>query len=155
MTMIHPKPKATPLLRQWQRARDQHPDAVVMIRVGDFYELLGPDADIGVRELGLSLTGKGHGADNLPMAGVPARTRDEYAERLLKAGYRVAICEQVEDPREAQGTVRREVVEVLTPGAVLSDSLLSERRNNYLASVAGGDDEAALAAVDVTTGELL
>jgi DNA mismatch repair protein MutS len=145
--------RATPLLQQWQEAKRRHPDAVVLMRVGDFYELLGPDAEVGVRDLGLALTGKGHGADQVPMAGVPARSRDEYAERLVQAGHRVAICEQMEDPREAQGTVRREVVEVLTPGVVLSDSLLSERRNNYLAAL-GGDAELALAAVDVTTGEL-
>jgi DNA mismatch repair protein MutS len=147
--------KGTPLLKQWKAAREKHPDAVVFIRVGDFYELFGPDAEIGVRELGLTLTGKGNGAGQVPMAGVPARSRDEYAERLVKAGYRVALCEQVEDPREAQGTVRREVVEVLTPGAVLSDSLLSERKNNYLAALAGTEENGALAAADITTGELL
>jgi DNA mismatch repair protein MutS len=147
--------KTTPLLRQWKEARDKHPDAVVMIRVGDFYELLGPDAEIGVRDLGLALTSKSNSAGQVPMAGVPARSRDEYAERLLQAGHRVAICEQVEDPREAQGTVRREVVEVLTPGAVLADSLLAERRNNFLVALAGTPNEGALAAVDVSTGELL
>jgi DNA mismatch repair protein MutS len=146
---------AVTLRDQWQSAREKHPDAVVFIRVGDFYELMGPDAELGVRELGLTLTGKSNGAGQLPMAGVPAKSRDEYAERLVRAGYRVALCEQVEDPREAQGTVRREVVEVLTPGALLSDALLSERRNNFLASLAGPPGAAALAAVDITTGELL
>src|SRR5687768_13775133 len=129
--------RSTPLIEQWKAAREKHPDAVIFIRVGDFYELLGPDAEIGVRVLGLALTGKGNGAGQLPMAGVPAKSRDEYAERLLQAGHRVALCEQMEDPREAQGTVRREVVEVLTPGAVLSDSLLSAGKNNYLVALAG------------------
>src|SRR5918993_563408 len=117
---FEPPMRSTPLIEQWKAAREK-----------------GPDAVIGVRVLGLALTGKGNGAGQLPMAGVPAKSRDEYAERLLQAGHRVALCEQVEDPREAQGTVRREVVEVLTPGAVLSDSLLTARRNNYLAALAG------------------
>ncbi|HEX7242061.1 MAG TPA: hypothetical protein VF263_17385, partial [Longimicrobiaceae bacterium] len=145
----------SPLMRQWQEARDKHPDAVVMIRVGDFYELLGPDAEMGVRVLGLTLTAKG-GAGGIPMAGVPAKSRDEYLERLAAEGYRVAVCEQVEDAAEAKGTVRREVVEVVTPGVVFADGLLQERRNNFLAALARDrHGDLGLAAADVSTGEVV
>ncbi|MDP9347588.1 MAG: DNA mismatch repair protein MutS, partial [Gemmatimonadota bacterium] len=143
------------LMQQWKAAREQHPDAVVFIRVGDFYELLGPDAEVGVQVLGLTPTSKG-GPGAIPMAGVPARSRDEYVERLVAAGHRVAICEQVEDPAEAKGVVRREVVEVVTPGVVFADAVLEERRNNFLAALAGDPDgEMGLAAADVTTGEVV
>jgi DNA mismatch repair protein MutS len=146
---------STPLMKQWQAAKQKHPDALVMIRVGDFYELLGPDADVGVRVLGLTLTGKG-GPGAIPMAGVPAKSRDEYVERLAGEGFRVALCEQVEDPAEAKGTVRREVTEVVTPGVHFADGLLQERRNNFLAALAGDrHGELALAAADVSTGEVV
>ena len=139
--------------KQWMRARQQHPDAVVLIRIGDFYELFGPDADIGVQVLGLTLAGR-RGAGGLAMAGIPARSRDEYVERLVREGYRVAICEQVEGGEDAKGTMAREVVEVVTPGVVMADGLLAGRRNHYLGALAetGG---MALAVADVTTGELV
>ncbi|HEX2091408.1 MAG TPA: DNA mismatch repair protein MutS, partial [Longimicrobiaceae bacterium] len=146
---------STPLMKQWQEAKRKHPDAVVMIRVGDFYELLGPDAEVAVRVLGLTLTSKG-GPGAIPMAGVPAKSRDEYLEKLAGEGFRVAVCEQVEDPAEAKGTVRREVVEVVTPGVVFADSLLQERRNNFLAALAeDGSGGLGLAAADASTGEVI
>ncbi|MET0399227.1 MAG: DNA mismatch repair protein MutS [Longimicrobiaceae bacterium] len=146
---------STPLMKQWQEAKDQHPDAVVMIRVGDFYELLGPDAEVAVRVLGLALTSKG-GPGAIPMAGVPARSRDEYLEKLAAGGFRVAVCEQMEDASEAKGTVRREVTEVVTPGVVFADGLLRERRNNFLAALVEDRHGAlGLAAADVTTGEVI
>ncbi len=146
---------STPLMKQWQEAKDQHPDAVVMIRVGDFYELLGPDAELAVRVLGLALTSKG-GPGAIPMAGVPARSRDEYLEKLAAGGFRVAVCEQMEDASEAKGTVRREVTEVVTPGVVFADGLLRERRNNFLAALVEDRHGAlGLAAADVTTGEVI
>ena len=145
----------TPLMRQWRAAKEKHPDAVVMIRVGDFYELMGPDAEVGVRDLGLTLTSKG-GPGAIPMAGVPAKSRDEYVERLVAEGHRVALCEQVEDPAEAKGTVRREVVEVVTPGTAVADSLLNDRRNHFLAALAEDrNGELGIAAVDVSTGEVV
>ncbi len=146
---------STPLMKQWKAAKEKHPDAVVLIRVGDFYELLGPDAEVGVRVLGLTLTGKG-GPGAIPMAGVPAKSRDEYLEKLAGAGFRIAVCEQVEDPAEAKGTVRREVVEVITPGVHFADGLLQERRNNFLAALAEDrNGELGLAAADVSTGEVV
>ena len=119
-----------------------------------FYE----DAEEGSKLLGLTLTSRNNGgASNVPLAGIPAKARDEYLQRLVRLGRRVAICEQVEDPAEAKDIVRREVVETVTPGAITSDTLLDERRNNWLVAVLdpGTGESVALAAADITTGEFL
>jgi DNA mismatch repair protein MutS len=144
-------------MQQWREAKSRHRDALIFFRVGDFYEMFHEDAVEGAKLLGLTLTTRNNGgAAEVPLAGVPARARDEYIQRLVRLGRRVAICEQVEDPAEAKGLVRREVVETVTPGAVLADTLLLERRNNFLvALVEGGAGEWALAAADLSTGELL
>jgi DNA mismatch repair protein MutS len=146
-------------MQQWRDAKTRHPDALIFIRVGDFYEMFHEDAEEGARLLGLTLTARNNGgAAHVPLAGIPARARDDYLDRLIRLGRRVAICEQVEDPAEAKGLVRREVTETLTPGAVLSDSLLSERRNNFLVALSDADASAgtiALAAADVSTGEII
>lgn len=154
------KTEDTPLMRQWREAKSRHRDALIFFRVGDFYEMFNEDAVEGAELLGLTLTTRNNGAAaDVPMAGVPARARDEYIQRLIRMGRRVAICEQVEDPAEAKGLVRREVVETVTPGAVLSDSLLAERRNNFLVSLTdyqgSGTKLWALAAADLSTGEVL
>ena len=150
-----PKPEETPLMQQWRDAKSRHPDALVFFRVGDFYEMFCEDAEEGARLLGLTLTARNNGgAANVPLAGVPARARDEYIQRLIRLGRRVAVCEQVEDPADAKGIVRREVVETVTPGAVLADALLSERRNNYLVALHESASGVALAAVDASTGEV-
>jgi DNA mismatch repair protein MutS len=112
-----PKPEDTPLMQQWRDAKSRHPDALVFFRVGDFYEMFCEDAEEGARLLGLTLTSRNNGgAAHVPLAGVPVRARDEYIQRLIRLGRRVAVCEQVEDPAEAKGIVRREVVETVTPG---------------------------------------
>jgi DNA mismatch repair protein MutS len=145
----------TPLMQQWRDAKTRHPDAIVFFRVGDFYEMFNEDAEEGARLLGLTLTTRNNGgAAEVPLAGVPVRARDEYVQRLVRTGRRVAICEQMEDPADAKGIVRREVVETITPGAVLADALLSERRNNFLVAALEDGEHAALAAADVSTGEL-
>ena len=151
------KSEDTPLMQQWRDAKARHPDALIFFRVGDFYEMFCEDAEEGARLLGLTLTSRNNGgAANVPLAGVPVRARDEYLERLIRLGRRVAVCEQVEDPAEAKGLVRREVVETITPGALLSDALLSERRNNFLVALARADqDHLALCAVDASTGEVI
>jgi DNA mismatch repair protein MutS len=150
-----PKPEDTPLMQQWRDAKSRHPDAIVFFRVGDFYEMFCEDAEEGARLLGLTLTARNNGgAARVPLAGVPARARDEYIQRLVRLGRRVAVCEQVEDPADARGIVRREVVETVTPGAVLADALLAERRNNHLVALAGAGTAVALAAVDASTGEV-
>jgi DNA mismatch repair protein MutS len=150
-----PKPDETPLMQQWREAKTRHPDAIVFFRVGDFYEMFCEDAEEGARLLGLVLTTRNNGgAANVPLAGVPVRARDEYIERLIRLGRRVAVCEQVEDPAEAKGLVRREVVETVTPGAVLADTLLAERRNNHLLALSEAPGGVAVAAADASTGEV-
>ncbi|HSJ14412.1 MAG TPA: DNA mismatch repair protein MutS [Longimicrobiales bacterium] len=151
-----PKPEETPLMLQWREAKARHPDALIFFRVGDFYEMFNEDAEEGARLLGLTLTSRNNGAAAaVPLAGVPVRARDEYLHRLIRLGRRVAVCEQVEDPAEAKGLVRREVVETVTPGAVLADGLLTERRNNFLVALTDTGARIALAAADVSTGEVL
>jgi DNA mismatch repair protein MutS len=151
-----PKPEDTPLMQQWRDAKSRHPDALVFFRVGDFYEMFCEDAEEGAKLLGLTLTSRNNGgAANVPLAGVPVRARDEYIQRLIRLGRRVAVCEQVEDPAEARGIVRREVVETITPGAVLADALLVERRNNNLVALHDADADIAVAAADASTGEVL
>ncbi|MDZ7780767.1 MAG: DNA mismatch repair protein MutS [Gemmatimonadota bacterium] len=146
----------TPLMQQWREAKSRHRDALVFFRVGDFFELFNEDAEEGARLLGLTLTSRNNGAAaRVALAGVPAKALDDYLARLVRMGKRVAICDQVEDAAEAQGIVRREVTETVTPGTVLSDSLLTDRRNNFLVAVVGEEAKGyGLAALDVSTGEL-
>ncbi len=143
-------------MRQWREAKSRHSDALIFFRVGDFYEMFYEDAEEGARLLGLTLTARNNGgAANVPLAGIPVKARDEYLERLVRMGRRVAICEQVEDPAEAKDIVRREVVETVTPGAITADALLEDRRNNWLVAVVELDGGAALAAADISTGEFV
>jgi len=167
-----PKSDDTPLMQQWRDAKARHPDALVFFRVGDFYEMFYEDAQEGARLLGLTLTSRNNGAAaGVPLAGVPVRARDEYLEKLVRLGRRVAVCEQMEDPALAKGIVRREVVETVTPGAVLADTLLAATRNNFLVALAPApsaaasspadppgvlpDERVGLAGVDITTGEVV
>ncbi|TVP45645.1 MAG: DNA mismatch repair protein MutS [Gemmatimonadales bacterium] len=144
-------PDDTPLMQQWRDAKSRHQDALIFFRVGDFYELFHDDAKEASKVLGLTLTARNNGAAaQVPMAGVPAKALDQYLARLVRTGRRAAICEQMEDASEAKGIVRREVVETVTPGTALHDTLLQERRNNFLVAVVPG----ALAALDLSTGEL-
>ena len=147
----------TPLMRQWREAKARHPDSLLFFRVGDFFELFYEDAREGSRLLGLTLTSRNNGAAaEVPMAGVPARALDEYLSKVIQQGRRAAICDQLEDPAEARGIVRREVVETVTPGTVLSDNLLEAKRNNFLVALGPIRGEAlGLAAADLSTGELL
>lgn len=149
----------TPLMQQWREAKSRHRDALLFFRVGDFYELFHSDAEEGSRLLGLTLTSRNNGAAaRVPLAGIPAKALDDYLARLVRLGRRVAICDQVEDPALAKGIVKREVTEMITPGTVLAEGLLSERRNNFLVAVvpegAPGPDGFGLAVLDVSTGEL-
>jgi DNA mismatch repair protein MutS len=146
-------------MQQWRDAKSRHRDSLLFFRVGDFYELFHGDAEEGARLLGLTLTSRNNGAAaKVPLAGVPAKALDDYLSRLVKMGRRVAICDQVEDPALAKGIVKREVTETVTPGTVLADNLLAERRNNYLVSIVEAEDPPggsfAVATLDVSTGEL-
>jgi DNA mismatch repair protein MutS len=138
----------TPLMAQYRDIKSRHPGSILFFRMGDFYEMFFDDAELGARVLGITLTSRG---DGVPLAGVPVKAAAEYLRQLVAAGHRVAICEQVEDPKLAKGIVRREVVETVTPGALLQDGWLAGARNNWIVAAAGG----GLAAVDLSTGEFL
>ena len=126
----------TPMMQQYEAAKDACGDALLLFRMGDFYELFHDDAKTAARELGLTLTSREKGENPIPMAGFPHHQLDSYLAKLIQAGYRAAVCEQVEDPKEAKGLVKREVTRVVTPGTLTDDALLDPRESNYLAAVA-------------------
>ncbi|HET9604042.1 MAG TPA: DNA mismatch repair protein MutS [Gemmatimonadales bacterium] len=142
---------STPLMQQYREIKARHQNAILFFRMGDFYEMFFDDAELGARVLDITLTSRG---DGVPLAGVPVKAAADYLRQLVTAGHRVAICEQVEDPKLAKGIVRREVVETVTPGAMLQDGWLPGSRNNYLVALSIGST-CGLAAVDLSTGEFL
>jgi DNA mismatch repair protein MutS len=146
----------TPLMQQYREIKARHRNAILFFRMGDFYEMFEDDAVVGSRVLGLTLTTRNNGgAAETPLAGVPVKAAAAYVKRLVERGFRVAIAEQVEDPKLAKGIVRREVVEVVTPGAVMADDLLEARCNTFLAAIAIEGEHAGLAAADLSTGEFV
>src|SRR5437016_1172008 len=144
---------STPLMRQYAAIKREHPSALLFFRLGDFYELFFDDAVLAARELQITLTSrnKEKGAD-IPMCGVPHHAAEGYISKLIRKGFKVAICEQVEDPRLAKKLVRREVTRVVTPGTA-ADSSLNAEENNFLAAVATVGDHVGFAALDLSTGE--
>ena len=145
----------TPLMQQYREIKARHQNAILFFRMGDFYEMFFDDAELGARVLDITLTSRG---DGVPLAGVPVKAAADYLRQLVAAGHRVAICEQIEDPRSAKGIVRRAVVETVTPGAVLQDGWVSGDRNNWLVAVnvpARGAESGGLAAIDLGTGEFV
>jgi DNA mismatch repair protein MutS len=148
--------KLTPLLKQYYAIKKQHPGRLLMFRMGDFYELFGDDAVTASSILGIALTSREHGdSGKLPLAGVPHHTLNRYLTKLLQAGFKVAVCDQVEDPKQAKGIVKREVVEVLTPGSITLDGALDSDKPNYLAGISINDNLIGLALMDITTGRFL
>ncbi len=149
--------KMTPAMRQYYEAKEKHKDALIFFRMGDFYESFGDDAKIIAKELDITLTSRGRDkeGDDMPLAGIPYHAVDSYLPRLIKKGYKVAICEQLEDPKSAKGVVKRGVVRVITPGTVIDSSLVPDQSNNYLMSVSGEGLEFGLSFLDVSTGEFL
>lgn len=148
--------KFTPLFRQWLRIKQQLPGVLVLFRLGDFYEMFGDDAEIGARELELTLTSRECSpGQRIPMCGVPHHAVDRYLRQLVEKGYRVAVVDQTEDPKKAKGLVRREITRVVSAGTVLEDELLPSASHNFLASVARVGDQFGLALVDVSTADLL
>jgi DNA mismatch repair protein MutS len=146
--------EATPLMQQYREIKSRHQDAILLFRMGDFYEMFYDDAEVASRHLGLTLTARNNGgAAEVPLAGVPVKAVGEYLRRLVQQGFRVAICEQVEDPKLAKGIVRREVVETVTPGAAFADDLLDGARNNFLCAIHTTAHAIGIAAADVSTGE--
>jgi len=152
-----PAVKLSPLMEQYYREKQQYPDAILLFRVGDFYETFAEDAVIVSRDLNITLTSrqKDDEGNKIPLAGVPYHALDTYLARLIKAGHRVAICDQVEDPKAAKGLVKREITRVVTPGTIIEPAMLEESCNNFLASVVEEDGRIGLALVDVSTGEFL
>ena len=145
----------TPLMQQYREIKARYPQTILFFRMGDFYEMFEDDARLAARELGLTLTSRNNGgAAEVPLAGVPVKAGTEYLRRLIAKGHRVAICEQVEDPKLAKGLVRREVVETITPGTVLAEDWLERKRNNFLLALDPRGTAPGLAALDLSTGEL-
>ena len=148
-------PNDTPLMQQHKAIKQKYPDAVLLFRVGDFYETFGQDAIIASQVLGITLTKRNNGAAaSLDLAGFPHHSLDTYLHKLVKAGYRVAICDQLEDPKQAKGIVKRGVTEMVTPGTAINDKLLEHKSNNFLAGIHFSDDDKyGLAFLDLSTGE--
>jgi DNA mismatch repair protein MutS len=151
------KKKQTPLMRQYFDIKEKHPGTILLFRVGDFYETFSDDAILISKELGITLTKRNNGGDQTPLAGFPYHALDSYLPKLVKRGYRVAICEQTEDPETAKNAgrkiVNREVTEITTPGVTMSEKLLDHKRNNYIASIHWVGGTAGVAFSDISTGE--
>jgi DNA mismatch repair protein MutS len=142
------------MIEQYLQVKEQHQDCILFFRLGDFYEMFFEDARLASRELDIVLTGRDAGQEEkVPMCGIPYHSANNYIARLISRGYRIAVCEQVEDPKVAKGIVKREVTRIITPGTVMDDNILSESRNNYLAAVIVENDANALAYIDVSTGD--
>src|SRR3954454_7704549 len=167
-----PAATLSPMMQQYRDAKQEAGDAFLLFRRGDFYELFDDDAKIAARTLGIALTSRDKGDDPMPMAGFPYHQLDTYLAKIIAAGHRAAICEQVEDPKQAKGIVKREVTRIVTPGTLTDDALLDPQASNYLAAIVAPsskpsrasrfsdqptapDDSPALAGlawVDVSTG---
>ncbi|HRP57528.1 MAG TPA: hypothetical protein PLH26_15870 [Agriterribacter sp.] len=144
----------TPLMQQHRAIKQKYPDAILLFRVGDFYETFGEDAIITSRVLGITLTKRNNGAaTSSELAGFPHHALDTYLHKLVKAGYRVAICDQLEDPKQAKGIVKRGVTEMVTPGVATNDKLLEHNSNNFLAGVYFGENIIGTSFLDISTGE--
>ncbi|MDC3250057.1 DNA mismatch repair protein MutS [bacterium] len=147
----------TPLMKQFWAVKERYKDCVLFFRMGDFYELFGDDAVMAARILGITLTQRNNGSEaKTPLCGFPYHAAERYVPKMVKAGYKVAICEQIEDPKKAVGIVKRDVIEVITPGTALSDSNLEQKSHNYLCSVSLKADKNGIwwvAALDISTGD--
>ena len=144
----------TPMMQQYLKTKEQYKDCILFYRLGDFYEMFFDDAKIASRELELTLTGKSCGLEErAPMCGVPYHAVEGYLNRLVSRGYKVAICEQMEDPKEAKGLVARDVVRIVTPGTNLSTA--DETKNNYLMCIVYLSDRYGISTADITTGDYL
>ncbi len=144
----------TPLMQQHNAIKQKYPDAILLVRVGDFYETFGEDAIIASQVLGITLTRRNNGAAaSSELAGFPHHALDTYLHKLVKAGYRVAICDQLEDPKQAKGIVKRGVTEMVTPGIATNEKLLDQNSNNFLAAVHFNKEITGIALFDITTGE--
>jgi DNA mismatch repair protein MutS len=148
--------KQTPMMERYLEVKRQNPGSLLLFRMGDFYELFYDDAQLAARVLGLTLTSRDKASSNpVPMAGFPYHALESYLQKLIHAGLRVAICDQVEDPKLAKGLVRREVTRIVTPGTLVDEALLDPRRNNFLASVFPEKNGIGLAWLELSTGRFI
>lgn len=143
----------TPMVQQYLAVKEQHKNELLFFRLGDFYEMFFEDALTASRELNITLTKRAGNGDNIPMCGVPYHSVDGYIAKLVQKGYRIAICEQMEDPRFAKGIVERKVIKIITPGTALNEQLLQDKHNRYLTLLVEAQQELCLAVADVSTGE--
>ena len=154
--MAKTEDKETPLMKQYNSIKAKYPDAILLFRVGDFYETFGEDAVKTSKILGIVLTKRANGqASHIELAGFPHHSVDAYLPKLVRAGYRVAICDQLEDPKTVKGIVKRGITELVTPGVSFNDKILNHQQNNFLASIHFDKDQGGLALCDVSTGEFL
>ena len=148
------KAEYSPMMQRYLETKEQYKDCILFYRLGDFYEMFFDDAIIASRELEITLTGKDCGqAERAPMAGVPHHAAEVYASKLIEKGYKVAICEQLEDPKTAKGIVKRGVIRILTPGTIVESNLLEEKKNNYIMSICKGGIYFGISVCDISTGE--
>ncbi len=147
--------KLTPGMRQYMEIKNQNPDAICLFRMGDFYETFYEDAKTVARELNIVLTARGKGETRAPLAGIPYHALEQYLAKLIRKGYKVAIVEQLEDPKKAKGLVKRGLVRIVTPGTIIEDCLLDEKNNNYIFSIIKDKDIFGIAIADISTGEFL
>ncbi|KER09061.1 MAG: DNA mismatch repair protein MutS, partial [[Candidatus Thermochlorobacteriaceae] bacterium GBChlB] len=148
----------TPLMRQYDKIKSQYPNVILLFRVGDFYETFYDDAKLVSESLGIVLTKRSNGAAaDVPLAGFPHHSLETYIAKLVKRGFRVAVCDQMEDPKFARGIVKREITDIITPGVNFNDRLLDEKRNNYLCALhfqkERDGERVGVAFIDVTTAE--
>jgi len=147
------KEKLTPLMQQYIAIKSQYPDTILLYRMGDFYEMFYDDAKVASKILGITLTSRNHGgAEDVPLAGFPYHALDRYANRFIKAGYKIAICEQIEDPKTAKGVVKREIVEIISAGTATEGSFIEEKSNNFIVSVVASKNLCGLSICDLSTG---
>ena len=152
--MIVDKEKCSPMMQKYLETKEQYNDCILFYRLGDFYEMFFDDAILVSRELEITLTGKDCGLEErAPMAGIPYHAAENYIARLVSKGYKVAICEQLEDPKTTKGIVKRGVIKVVTPGTVVESNMLEERKNNYIMSICKAGLYFGIAVSDISTGE--
>ena len=146
-------PKSTPMIKQYLSIKEKYPDTILFYRMGDFYEMFFEDAQLASRILEITLTSRNKNDESpIPMCGVPHHAAQGYIARLIDNGYKVAVCDQIEDAAAAKGLVKRDVVRVITPGMVIEDELLDERANNFVLSLFCRGDFSGIAYLDISTG---
>ncbi|MGB4177909.1 MAG: hypothetical protein WBK53_07760 [Halanaerobiales bacterium] len=144
----------TPMMEQYLKIKEKYKDAILFFRLGDFYEMFFEDAKIAARVLDIALTARNKGGgEKAPMAGVPYHSADSYIAKLIEQGFKVAICEQLEDPAEANGLVERDVIRVITPGTIIDSDILQDKENNYLAAIVIFQEMIGFSYIDISTGE--